>query len=190
MATLIKVKERPILFSTPMVKAILEGRKTVTRRVIKDPNIVWSIEGYGKPGDHLWVRETFTPAADYTDCGLACENGCVCPIWFYRADMADDNEIKWKPSIFMPRAACRLLLEIQSIQVERLQDITEDDAIREGIGFFEIEGKRSWRNYLDGTRYFLNPVDSFTSLWTSINGAESWNANPWVWRIEFKRTEL
>lgn len=234
MNTVTEVKERPILFSTPMVKAILEGRKTVTRRVVTArnssfsgtfggwpsldfsqayvdgdksqyqylhvPNPAWETSHRVGPkydkGDILWVRETWAPFNG--DCGIGCEYGCHCPTYIYKADY-DDTEVIWKPSIHMPRAACRLRLEIVSIGVERLQDITEEDAIREGIepdplGPDSIDGGvlypgLRFYNYADVGYRYVKPLESFQSLWTKINGPESWNANPWVWRIEFKVIE-
>ena len=217
METITNVKERPILFSTPMVRAILEGRKTVTRRALRDKLIInqdpdryrlhghKNMEGhaffedlrpeitpwispipcpYGFEGDVLWVRETWA----YVDFAGE-DNGYV-----YRATDPDWETMegwKWKPSIFMPRAACRLRLEIQSISVERLQDITEEDAIREGIveyedGTYHNYFKRKGLRYEDGVECLL-AKGSFQSIWISINGAESWNANPWIWKIEFKK---
>lgn len=235
MTTLTEVKERPILFSTPMIKAILEGRKTVTRRVIKPHPVPCNHEGYveavwkndptkwkafddhpdrwycsycgngvdyggngmkcpyGKPGDVLWVRETWSKIHyEGVDENLT---------YIFKADWTGDA-VKgiWKPSIHMPRAACRLRLEIVSITVERLQDITEEDAIREGILFYDdsILGRRFKDYEADASAYghpdhdyptLSTARESFFTLWQSINGPESWNANPWVWRIEFKRIQ-
>lgn len=183
--------ERPILFSGPMVKAILEGRKTMTRRVVK-PAPEFGVEAasvqhedgkakavfqslsncsgitvacpYGRPGDRLWVRETF--------CHLGDEN----ENWFlYKADNPDALNgliATWKPSIHMPRAASRILLEITEIRVERLKDITASDCVCEGI---EFESD------------IFTTYNKFRRLWQSINGPESWAKNPWVWVIEFKK---
>ena len=228
METEIQVKERPILFSTSMVKAILDERKTVTRRVMKpqlscdhsgyseadwkNKPIQWSEIGlkygkaycaccgngahlsddwsglncpYGKPVDILWVRETWIKI------NIDEEFGGYRSEYAYRAD---DNEEygsiknglgkrfidswKWRPSIFMPKAACRLKLQIVSVGVERLQDITEEDAIREGI---ELKYPRHEYHISDPGRQL------FFDLWSMINGVDSTNANPWVWRIEFKK---
>lgn len=218
------MKERPILFSTPMVKAILEGRKTVTRRIIKpqplpcnhgsfteaewrnlptewhffdDNPDEWycalcgnGVDGggngmkcrYGTEGDILWVRETWCRDLDV-------EGG-----FLYKATEpeAEDDEGRspWKPSIHMPRVACRLNLKVLSIRVERLHDITEEDAIREGIEVLHKDGEPVfYKNYLPvDTIATTNPLASFLSLWVSINGPKSWDSNPWVWRIEFERT--
>jgi len=206
------MKERPILFSGPMVRAILEGRKTQTRRLVK-PAIVAELEGgwgtynqvcemrdggivpcpYGVPGDRLWVRETFTQ----TQFGN----------YVYRADAKDDKgqrwhsievgdpsgEVKWRPSIFMPRAASRILLEITDVRVERLQSITEIDAKSEGakVGYFDIEGK--FVSADEDTEIKLGRcgcfLSGFENIWININGPESWEKNPWVWVIEFKKVQ-
>jgi hypothetical protein len=234
------MKERPILFSAPMVRAILDERKTQTRRVLNLP-AGWSMESpegdlctlgmitsshpkkgkfgafirqeihpgsgkfmadvavcpYGKVGDQLWVRETFGMKVR-TVVGTPHESLC------YRADKdnkiyaysASGNEIpvKWKPSIHMPRWASRINLEITDIRVERLNEISEADAIAEGIERVADNspfcGPDCWRDYsADGLIPFDGdkPISAFCSLWESINGAGSWSANPWVWVIEFKR---
>nr|WP_319017540.1 hypothetical protein [Pseudomonas sp. EggHat1] len=216
------MKERPILFSGPMVRAILEGRKTVTRRVIKpvpqmvtdraavtwegDPAVLLRLleqNGrkcpYGQPGDRLWVRESFTdlrgtgiehrpdPAGPLQRYAFAADS----PPGSYSDDARKDFGIKWKPSIHMPRAACRMLLEITAVRVERLQDINEEQAVAEGVDRPEnIRNVDVW----DGAERELfnamnQPRDRFKRLWADINGAESWDANPWVWVVEFKRVE-
>lgn len=202
------MKERPILFSTPMVKAIMEDRKTVTRRT----NGINTIEGvngmkvmtfpktgktetfvdakfttfgipvesglikcpYGNVGDVLWVRETWA----YVD--FAGEDSG----YVYRAtdpDWDTLDEWRWKPSIFMPRAACRIRLEITSIRVERLHEITEEDAVKEGIKFDDDSGY--W--FAGYATMATTARECFRKLWVTINGKESWDANPWGWRIEF-----
>lgn len=174
--TIIK-KERPILFSAPMVRAILEGRKTMTRRVVKEKVVDWPPTlsdmlqagmrkngpcPYGYAGDRLWVRETFLIDGPYIQ---------------YRADHPDaPNDTAWKPSIFMPRSASRILLEITDVRVERLKEITVQDCISEGIERSENESHFSEYN-------------KFRRLWQSINGPESWAANPLVWAITFKKIE-
>lgn len=194
------MKERPILFSGPMVRAILAGRKTQTRRVVKDSKTLafWrtftreygvrfafrskqtSHEKscpHGQADDRLWVRETFAPmlgggfvyAADYTPGRLK----------------EKDGRGFWKPSIHMPRAASRLTLEITRVRVERLQSITEADAMAEGIRWTEMDGFASddeGRNF-----HASSAVRSYAALWESINGPGSWEANPWVWVIEFQK---
>ncbi|NWA68087.1 hypothetical protein [Pseudomonas reactans] len=204
-----QIKERPILFSAPMVRAILEGRKTVTRREVKkqaaldclaagfEPAFL-TLPGnadlcpYGKPGGRLWVRETwycnhsevqkgpYLQPADMADLDQAREDGDL----VYAADGLEPYEQEqptWKPSIHTPRWVSRILLEITDVRVERLQDISEDQALAEGItktqdGGYHVE---------NGKHYFASPVDSFASLWSSVGG--DWDANPWVWVVEFKR---
>lgn len=196
------VKEKPILFSGEMVSAIFEGRKTQTRRIIKNQpvkdGLLWKLFGagwsvgiysvlcvpghslsnknpYGRPGDRLWVRETW----------CECKCGAVsCQGFQYKADDQGGNSgWKWKPSIHMPRKACRLLLEIVSMRVERLNAISADDALAEGIDISNSAGMapvvgRAWYT----TR--------FRQLWESINGKDSWEKNPWVWAITFKPVML
>lgn len=204
------MKEKPILFSAPMVRAILEGRKTQTRRIDKymakfppamppelgllakskngEPLLTatWDATNgkftasfcpYGQPGDRLWVRETHfinhflgahTPEIERARTEIIYratdEN--------YVLNMEDSEGLVWKPSIHMPYWASRINLEITGARVERLNDISLVDVIAEGIPELVAD--------LDGT-------DSYKSLWESINGPGSWDANPWVWVIEFKR---
>lgn len=202
-------KERPILFSTPMVQAILSGRKTQTRRrVKKNEPIEWLDEigftpefvadpgnffcPYGKPGDLLWVRETWLELD---------RSHIITSPYVYKANTdavaeeARKDYIKagypyqWRPSIYMPKAAARIWLEITEISVERLQDISEEDAIAEGIKTTWINDDSScnkFKNYINNGKGSLSPKDSFRSLWESINGAESWDLNPWLWVVKFK----
>jgi len=215
------MKERPILFSGAMVRAILSGGKTQTRRVVKPlpefcggqgdqqdvrcwgwmnedragPNFLSVVDSrcpYGQPGDRLWVRETHFEALKwrYTPLFAAASD------FIYRADYEYREELRsvigchhWKPSIFMKREASRISLEIVSVRVERLQDISEADAVAEGIDAFQRgEEPKVYRDYLQRTEHFgLSAVGSYRTLWESINGAGSWSANPWVWVVEFKR---
>lgn len=227
--------DRPILFSAPMVRAILAGTKTQTRRVVKvqppertyrvmpyhhpDPRqhfYAWVDSDpprdicacsdwcqpchYGQPGDLLWVRETYfafgrwetrysekksrdewrfidmTPECDrayqYAACGpdVPLANGYnVVPGWQKR------------PSIHMPRAASRIMLEVVSVRVERLQDISEADAL--------AEGTPGGHGSIPGYGYAATPVEHYRHLWESLNGNGSWEANPWVWVVEFKRAQ-
>ena len=228
-------KERPILFSGAMVRALLTGTKTQTRRVVKpqpdtahDGEPYWFIGGYrvwgyrpapavplraggnplpcpyGQPGDRLWVRETFIqgfpvdPLTDSLQQWDADGNELPKKTW-YRADNSDigwiDDDgwqvnVPWKPSIHMPRAASRITLEITSVRVERLQDISEGDAVAEGIEQMPcaVPDTRLWRNYDPGngwTPSLAIPQNSFRSLWESINGPDSWDENPWVWVVAF-----
>ena len=198
------MKERPILFSKPMVQAILVGRKTMTRRVIKpQPDSrglrttdVLFEDYHGKEfkcpyelGMILWVRETFRNAH-----GMPTG-----PRYEYKATALKDGvpiDEPWKPSIFMPREACRIMLEITNIRVERLQDISEEDAINEGVEIAAYRPDIIYKQYtLDDNKRKIKlsgwetAYYSFKSLWQSINGPESWTANPWVWVIEFKRID-
>lgn len=191
------MKERPILFSGPMVRAILDGRKTQTRRIVKpqptklagpnfdglwsdaiDPVVRYFACPYGQPGDRLWVRETFA----YTDSSINDQPG-----WVYRAtdpDWSSMEGFRWKPPIFCTRSASRITLEITGVRVERLNDISEADAIAEGVTITDsivrddsVHASRAW-------------VESYRQLWEQINGAGSWEVNPWVWVIEFKADRL
>lgn len=192
------MKERPIIFSAPMVRAILSGAKTQTRRVMKvrchsicenDDGKLWpwseDVEltedfwhpcPFGQPGDRLWVRETWG-ALPHMLGGFQRES------LRYRADGEYQNEHgawRWRPSIHMPRWASRITLEITGVRVERLQDISEADAKAEGVSM------------PDGTPAppdFWSYQQEFRHLWEQINGPGSWDANPWVWVIEFKRLE-
>lgn len=187
------VKEHPILFSAPMIRAILDGTKTQTRRVVKRPKrtpldyilnpslmvdawCVWwqnpSFERvgqtqdcpYGQPGDRLWARETWR-VSDQPDERIE-----------YRADVDPQYDgLKWTPSIHMPRWASRITLEITAVRVERLQDISEQDAMAEGINGEQLHSAQGYA------------PKAFMKLWESINGPGSWAANPWVWCISFRR---
>lgn len=196
------MKERPILFSAPMVRALLDGTKTQTRRLVKmkphhqieqrddGSNWPWMYDGardadwwmpcpHGQPGDRLWVRETWA----YGIHALAAardENGP----FVYAADGTTQGRLcdRWRPSIHMPRTASRITLEITGVRVERLQDISNDDAYSEGTGTWAAETAK------DGNKWPSMPR-AFRGLWESINGAESWATNPWVWAIDFKRLE-
>lgn len=190
------MKERPILFNSEMVKAILEGRKTQTRRLVKEkliseqaefecgnrPNVIRSEPSlqyyidngcpFGQVGDHLWVRETFR-LYDSDECPHA-DFPCSCPRHgtplFKASHDCDDGE-KWTPSIHMPRSACRLVLEIINIRIERLNDISEADCLKEGVGSPILRDCKK---------------SKFIQLWESIKGKGSWDLNPWVWVVEFK----
>ncbi|WP_261977364.1 ASCH domain-containing protein [Enterobacter roggenkampii] len=205
------MKERGMIFNGEMVRAILDGRKTQTRRVMKpqpDPcpaprsghwwpsnvfktmlhveeemqngkggwgGLVGDACPFGAVGDRIWVRETWAEA------------GAGAPdLKLYRADYPEHvpthyenvppaDEIRWTPSIHMPRWASRLTLEITGVRVERLRDLSEDDAKSEGI-------TPPSGGVLPGWEYRIN----FRDLWMSIYGADNWEANPWVWVIEFK----
>jgi hypothetical protein len=198
------MKERSILFSAPMVRALLAGTKTQTRRIIKRPlnhpgRTVYTYYGpgknnpahasvaiangpdspdgsdekvrcpYGAAGDRLWVRETWAPRDQQA---LKQRDRAML---YYRADGEREHETdgKWRPSIFMPRWASRITLEVTGVRVEQLQEITESDAKAEGVD--PVVAKLPTHR------------DAYRSLWGEINGAGSWDENPWVWVIEFKR---
>lgn len=187
------MRERPILFSGPMVRAILNGQKTVTRRVVKSDWIqsdrapletstgvfhFWCsgehVCPYGIPGDRLWVREAW---ASIRVVQAPDQEWVV----YREGDNRTDYGGPWKPSIHMRRRDSRILLEIVAVRVERLQDITEEQALAEGVASCEQD--------LDPDGNCYTPVELFSILWSSINGTDSWNANPWVWVVEFKRVE-
>lgn len=212
------MKERPILFSGPMVRAILEGRKTQTRRVIKpQPTIDWhyrtwwdrqtyawttchplNIEyqnqiqkikcPYGQPGDRLWVKETWCDVYDIKNMNFPPRKTKDCTNFYYCADYTNgDMVIKWRPSIHMPRRASRIILEIDEIRVERVQDISNDDAFAEGV-------LPNWTKSRSGYTT-ENPAPSgaaFANLWESINAKRGygWETNPWVWVIKFHVVEV
>jgi hypothetical protein len=217
-----EVKERPILFSGPMVTAILEGQKTQTRRVVKGSTehkgqysneymeahrnaAGWAlICPYGQPGDRLWVREahlldppmdgtwphlgdTFAAINDIPECYRSPEHV------LYRATETDMDDWRWRPSIHMPRWASRILLEIVSVRVERLYEISVADAIAEGIEPIKWpDGVVRYPDYAhaapNGARITnMDAKRSFLTLWESINGRKSLEENPWVWVIEFKQ---
>ena len=184
---------KPMLFNTEMVKAILNGKKTQTRREIKNEQILSTIsiikEGAEnlcdyKKGDVIWVRETFykTTAPE-----LKGE-------FYYKASIDSGWKFRWKPSIHMPKEACRLFLEVSNVKIERLQDISENDAISEGVTPYAYG---YWKNYISlfsGGRPktgidFKDPKDSFKTLWASIYGVENLKQNPYVFVIEFKRID-
>ncbi|WNC90914.1 hypothetical protein RI103_06075 [Paraburkholderia sp. FT54] len=219
------MKERPILFSGPMVRALLDGSKTQTRRVVKLPHNnrlgVWepttfggpndghTAEGdtvplqgaiwhtrtgdslmcpHGQPGDRLYVRETHevnrigfeegpnTPARHYAGVKYQADDGraefSISQALYRNLDSKESRG--WTPSIHMPRWASRITLEVTGVRVERLHDITDADALAEGV---------------DRTNTSIPGYarERFVRLWTSINGNESWTADPWVWVVEFKR---
>ena len=162
--------ERPILFKGEMVKAILSGKKTQTRRIADCDNTL--LCRYGNSGDSLWVRETW--AKDIP----GCPDGIT-----FRADhqnLEGDGPtiIKWKPSIFMPKSVCRITLKITDVRFERLQEITEEDAMEEGVKVGD-----------SSMGHIFTAREHFEALWDSINKKRGfgWDVNPWVWVIEFKR---
>ncbi len=173
--------DRPILFSAPMVRALLAGTKTQTRRVATPKRSIEPMTDecpYGAPGDRLWVREAFMhEPADY--CWEASVSiPCRPEVTVYRSDhdAGESRGAGWKPSIHMPRALSRITLEITGVRVERLWQISEADARAEGAAPSDYErGFDNWGGVL------------YRKLWEQINGPGSWDANPWVWVVEFKR---
>ena len=197
------MRELPIIFSGEMVRAILDGRKTQTRRVVKGEALEWLQPGmftrgfvalpenkmcpYGQPGDLLWVREAFGIEEErYIQPEMHSYGGRFEEEVFYKADDPSLPGMKWKPSIHMPKRAARLWLEVTGIRVERVQEISEEDAVAEGI-YKNIENPDGY-----GWRYgeSCNTARAaFKKLWNSINGKKpgcSWEDNPWVWVVEFK----
>jgi len=224
--------EKPILFNGEMVKAILEGRKTMTRRVIKFDKLSkikkgrlfysstfksWVIENkswtkeadiemvkcpYGEVGDRLWVRETFVNGYEYDEDGNMTKKELL----LFKADNPDMqwhdedgymvDSITWKPSIHMPRKLSRINLEITNVRVERVQDITDEAAVKEGITECPIPATGDHPEMIgymagpdDGrtglTKY---PIEAFEVLWDSINEKRGygWSKNPFCWVLEFK----
>lgn len=198
------MKERPILFSGPMVRAILEGRKTQTRRVCKeqpswtDVSPAWLARcPYGVHGDRLWVRETWCLAhPDYHDEAEGRRLGRpIRPDGWWCHYAATDNDVEsgdkegaspWKPSIHMPRWASRITLEVVQVRVQRLQDISEEDARAEGV---EARIPRAVVTPSGAvTNDGLSASEAYAALWDSINGDRApWSSNPWVWAISFRR---
>lgn len=206
--------QRPILFKAEMVNAILQGRKTQTRRIVKNqtgwPHAApWSdSEGIGisfalnsnfdpmhsidvrapyRTGDYLWVRETWAENI------LGCPGGIT-----YRADHIDPsgdgpaNPIQWKPSIFLPRQHSRITLEITDVRVERVQEISAYDALKEGLKSATKDGNLT-KYGVDSMKWYdwdKSPVAAFAFLWDQINGKKApWASNPWVFAITFRRVE-
>lgn len=229
-------RERPILFSGPMVRAILEGRKTQTRRIMNPQPPVYlqpphrefrPVAGtelwgafavasnaaavrsqdtilcpFGKPGDRLWVRETWATVIESDGLNPANILPTV-PLMYAVESKALDGigdtihpacRGRWRPSIHMPRWASRITLEVVGVRVERLQDISGDDCLSEGIQWdvpehLAEQGVKEYRPPLDRSGMTKNTayVDKYRELWESINGPGSWDANPWVWVIGFHR---
>ncbi|MFW2971995.1 hypothetical protein ACN6UB_16180 [Serratia marcescens] len=227
------MKERPVIFNGEMVRAILDGRKTQTRRVMKPQpkpcyrgghwwpsntfktmlhieeqmqngqggwkGLVGDACPFGQVGDRLWVRETFAVLGNEDGCPIDWDGNLIKgdekqAARIYKAscwqepgnyglwsipDRDTQYEGAWRPSIHMPRWASRITLEITAVRVERLNDISEEDAKAEGVK----------AGVSPGHEHMMHQV-AFSELWQSIYGAESWSANPWVWVIEFRRVEV
>lgn len=230
------MKERPILFSAPMVRAILDGTKTVTRRIVNlrqfgktdtkgydwtfrckrglwqdftNSEFLASKYAECKTGERLWVRETWQQFDPHPDGDLAAVGAERLaqgrraphvgvtndrPIEWTSAYRADGDvkhpaygPANWRPSIHMPRWASRITLEVVSVRVERLHDITEDDARAEGVAR-AFDGDRDLGGWEVGDASGLTHRLAFEHLWNDINGDRApWNTNPWVWRVEIKR---
>jgi len=202
------MRERGIIFNAEMVRAVLEGRKTQTRRIMKvqpESNQLgllritdstnrsyigkyhWAESNatgnhvrsklfacpYGAVGDRLWVRETWAEAGGSAPELQLHRANYPAHVPSHYENVPPAESIRWRPSIHMPRWASRITLEITGVRVERLQDISEEDAKAEGA---------PTECCVIGDKHFLG----FRSLWRSINGEESWQANPWVWKLSFK----
>lgn len=204
--------ERPILYQGAMVRAILNGSKTQTRRVAKltDAGHVKEVGGhrrwhpadpeaklacpYGQPGDRLWVRESFRLARGYDKLSpvdlISLIGSGEIGIHFECNGHTPVTAGKIRPSIHMPRSFSRILLEIVSVRVERLRDISAYDCWAEGIpgmppaGVY-IERVDEWARWSDSVMRD-HPKAAYSDLWNSINGPGSWDANPWVWVVQFK----
>lgn len=199
------MKERPILFSGPMVRAILAGRKTQTRRLVRNPARLDGLmlageEGewspYGRPGDRLWVKETFRYVLNDSSPHepVPKRNPFIGGV-YYKADphswLTNREELagwRWRPSIFMPRWASRITLEVTEVRVQRLQEITPDDARAEGV----VTEAKSTDWHGDQTQHLTHDVacavEAFERLWDEINGKRApWSSNPFVWAITFRR---
>jgi len=203
---------KPIIFSTPMVQAILDGRKTQTRRVVKingcpitspkesleltKEGLIYhsfcSMSGYYKPlcqpGDILWVRETFCEVP-YEHNHVPIKGGHITiPKYAYKADSERDYTGIWKPSIHMPREAARLFLRVTNVRVERLHDITENDARNEGVKDPYDYQEPSYYDQPHVRGMEINK-SAFAGLWDSLNAKRGygWESNPWVWVYEFEK---
>lgn len=202
------VKESPILFSSVMVRALLDGRKSQTRRVVKPqpdiPNWMNWIEMEPKNGLARF-RKVAPDWPDDSSDDIYCRYGqpgdrlWVRELWasegaalLYKADLTDEAQervpamlgLEWRNPLYMPREISRITLEITGIRIERLQEISKADAVAEGIERINVAEHWAWRDYT-GNGQLLSPRMSYQSLWESINGPESWESNPWVWVIEF-----
>lgn len=229
--------DRPILFSAPMVRALLAGLKTQTRRIVKGligeahhaPHspVLWISEDecvplpstdavhccpYGQPGDRLWVKERWRVHTWYEDDGdISVEyadghtqlahiddEDLWLRLWVQSSDDAKKvygererytwkkgkSPCRWRPSLFLPKCASRITLEITGVRVVRLQEISPSDAAAEGLSF---DSARMDQWHVDGQCAAGDAVRCYAKLWESINGPGSWDANPWVWVVGFKR---
>jgi hypothetical protein len=204
----------PMVMSTPMVVTILNGTKTETRRIVKPQPDYFLNCVNGKPqpielksgisqffavvtdemdvtndkciypkvnvNDIIWVRETFNLHSDLPEIG---------PEYWYKADNEIYPGIKWKPPLFMTKEACRIFLKVVDVKVERLKDIDEESAIKEGIERLKPDGLLSFRSYAVKYDACVFPIVSYQTLWQKINGKESWDENPFVWVYKFEVVE-
>lgn len=210
------MKERGMIFNAEMVRALLSGRKTQTRRPVKfpvhDKNLGCELAGnelagelsagnylnsaFGKPGDRIWVREAFRVHSRATDVATLVYKASERNSWTeqtHRVPVAVCNKPatpeKWTPSLHMPRWASRILLEITDVRVERLNAISEEDATAEGVPPAGSLLPDYPGTFLTPKGDFATAKVAFQRLWESIYGEESWKANGWVWVISFKRVE-
>ncbi len=220
-----------MLYQTEMVQALLDNRKTKTRRTKgleennENPDL-WRYEGLctdkedsyfgchffeyldinGKSlgkynpiepkynvGDILWVRENLYQngelGLEYSTDNEAIDEDII-PVDY--GPYGGEYSFRTIPNIHMPKWACRIFLKVKSVKVERLQDISENDAIKEGIKptwITENQSETKYKNYINDGTGSKDPIESFTSLWIEINGEDSWNKNPFVWVIEFEKIE-
>ena len=198
-----------ILFNTEMVRAILDGIKGSTRRIVKGfiPNdAVWGYTAF-TPKGYISCRGTFADGYGEKFFKLPCEQGDILYVWetwkkapngyyyyedWQRNDIADVT--KWKPSIHMPKEAARIWLKVTDVRVERLQEITDEQAKREGIQYDECPTGFTWKQETDMHNCYTTPIGAMQALWNStIRKSDidryGWDANPWVWVIEFERCE-
>ncbi len=205
---------KPILFNAEMVRAVLDGRKTVTRRKIDvDTANQFDVEHDGKtvacyinpetgdcyspteickyqPGDILYVRETWKTKC--SECEEECSGMCNAPYYVYKAD-CQNTEGKWRPSIHMPKEATRIWLKVTDVRAERLQEMTQVDFMNEGVNTCKNCASKDYCLGLSSTRICYLKSD-FIKVWdTTLKKSDldryGWNANPWVWVIEFERCE-
>lgn len=206
------MRERPILFSGPMVRAILEGRKTQTRRVVRPQPEHGLVSGevirchrtgrefpcpYGQPGDRLWVREKWAKLSDaHPECANDPGVKALADDGFFAADAASIEEAnswatRWRPSIHMPRERCRLTLEVVAVRVERLQAISEEDAVAEGVKPLAFYRELDARERISRTERLsgCKLPGPHAAQFLAGEWAKSLKGNPWVWVVEFKRVE-
>lgn len=227
------MKERQIPFSGAMVRALLDGRKTQTRRIFSPERMTWTDNGryqthalrsgelvftgsgpfvpsdwlsyspYGQPGDRLWVREAWRVSKKHDAVAPRDLWACMMTVMYEAGAysnnddeggrtvdgelMAPDWRGKYRPSMFMPRWASRITLEVTGVRVERLQDISDADAIAEGAYLFPAEG--GGYKFDCGEQEYDTAVEAYRHLWDSLNAARGfgWDANPWVWVVDFQK---